>query len=104
MARPRFNVHLAVARCREGSAAERASVGSDVQMRAQVSLEIAQQLLRFAADVALIEDIVPPARPGMSILNGIVFGKVFRHLLLTGVVKNLPRDFFLVVQVIRLLR
>ena len=97
MARLRLNKHLAVARCREGFAAERAAVGSDVKMRAQVSLEIAQQLLRFAADVALIEDVVPSVTPNIYILDCVVFCKVLRHLLFARVVKNLPRDFYLVV-------
>jgi len=34
MARLRLDVHLAVARCCEAPATERAAVGSDVQMRA----------------------------------------------------------------------
>ena len=41
-------------------------------MRAQVALEIAQKPLRFAADVALVEDVVPLAVTNLNKVFGVV--------------------------------
>ena len=69
-------MHLAVARCREGLATERAAVGSDVKVRAQVALEIAEQPLGFATDVALVEDVVPLAVTNVNEDGGVVLTHV----------------------------
>ena len=89
----RFDVRLAVARCREALSAERAAEGFDVHVSTQVTPEIALQPLRFAAQVTLVEEVVPLASADFAEMGSVVLAQVEGRLELALGIDYLPRYF-----------
>ena len=69
-------MRLAVARRREALAAERAAEGSNVHVCAKVAPEVAQEPLRFAAKLTLVEEVVPLAAADLTENEGVVPAQV----------------------------